>query len=138
MPAKKNYRSADASEGAAKAKAARKARATGQSATSSMDAASRRYKSSSFGEGTEYKRGKTNVNEYVGNVTGYDRMTGGTKTKASSKITTTGTERSTTRTRTSTSGYKPVDAKSAKAVARGKAAAGKIKNLNSKIGGRTK
>ena len=75
---KKSTRSADAAAGAAAAKAKAKAKATGQTAESSMDAASRRYKTS-----TRYhSSGKDTLTA----VERKDRLTG----KVSGKYTGTG------------------------------------------------
>lgn len=67
---KTTYRSADAAEGAAKAKAARRARVTGQTATSSMDAASRRYRYR-----TEPRGGSKTVSVLADKVSGINRIT---------------------------------------------------------------
>lgn len=79
----KNYRSADAAEGAAKRKAAARVKSTGQTASSSMDAVTRRYQP--IQDGGRYSRltgVDTNINGYrtvedrktaerVGGLTGY-------------------------------------------------------------------
>lgn len=63
-------RSADAAEGAAKAKAARRTKATGQTATSSMDAASRRYSYR-----TEPRGGSNTVSVLKDKVSGVNKIT---------------------------------------------------------------
>ena len=68
-------RSADAAEGAAKAKAKGKVRATGQTAESSMDAASRRYRAGYFDYGKDQYGRVSRITTLRDRVSGITRTT---------------------------------------------------------------
>lgn len=103
---------------------------TGQSKESAMDAVTRRYKTDKAGPAV----GRRPIGKSYETTNVTDKLTGGNKVY--SRITTTGKGRPVVTT--SSTPYKSYNTKTAANLKRRNQAAGKAKNLNSKMGGRTK